>query len=355
MGALTTPPTDGEWVQAPVKSPFNACFWVADTCNLSCKYCYAAPFRGRKMEKKRAMELIDEVVDLEVINVLFGGGEPLLNPDVFDMMAHSVARGARTAIMTNGVLLDEPRRRRLIETFAGKPNFQMQVSLDSADPEMNDRSRGQGRVVLDNLRAMRDSGIEIQVATVLTRANLESAHLIIDALYPAVKRFHFMNLQLSEETLKHPEILIRREEADRFWLHLQEHAARFPSDLFLPSLRAMLRTYVASEERKESIRNSEATFACSVCSVALTTANFDADFHVYGCDIAKKYTWLGNAAHTSFAAVWNSRRAHEVRSARIPHCFHTHATFRGMSGDVPADTLAAPPPAAAGREAEQGR
>ncbi len=66
------------------------------------------------------------------------GGEPLLRDDLVDILGRASRSGLAAGMVTNGSLLDEPKARALVA--AGL--FNVNISLDSLDPAVNDRLRG---------------------------------------------------------------------------------------------------------------------------------------------------------------------------------------------------------------------
>jgi MoaA/NifB/PqqE/SkfB family radical SAM enzyme len=307
---------------------------VIDRCNLDCKYCYAAPFAGTVMDSARLDEIVRELLEMEVFDLVFAGGEPFLHPKLFDVVERSVKGGRQIAVLTNGTHLNASNRSRLAKIVEGK-RFLLQVSLDSPDPAVNDRTRGRGALVVENIRALAESGIPLQIACVVSRYNIGTAHQIIEAFYPLVKRFHFLNVQRTRRALEQPDVLVSEGEARAFWMRLKEYAAHFPSDLFLPSLRVMLRAYGQEDQEPGAVSIADATFTCRSCSVGITHINIDAKFNVLGCDIAKDFTVMGNVRHRTFREVWNSRRAALVRQSPYPPCYR----IRGPDGTAVEDLL----------------
>jgi radical SAM protein with 4Fe4S-binding SPASM domain len=77
-------------------------------CNLRCVYCYASA--GEALEHELSLdELIDVVEQARGLGarrvVLLGGGEPLLFPQVREVIQHIHSRGLSQALFTNGLLL----------------------------------------------------------------------------------------------------------------------------------------------------------------------------------------------------------------------------------------------------------
>ncbi|MDH3998870.1 MAG: SPASM domain-containing protein, partial [Desulfuromonadales bacterium] len=179
------------------------------------------------------------------------------------------------------------------------------------------------------------SGLELQISCVLNRYNIDSAHLLLDHFYPQVKRFHFLNIQRTRLTLENPDLLVSDAEAHNYWRHLRQHSKQFPDDLFLPSLRIMMRSYGEEGSHDSQTLHQQATFDCSSCSVGLTKVEIDAKFNVLGCDIAKDFSYMGNVRHNSFEEVWRSAEAEKVRNFPYPPCYQ----IRSPDGTSLADQL----------------
>jgi MoaA/NifB/PqqE/SkfB family radical SAM enzyme len=303
-----------------LRAPLTTCMWVTDYCNLDCVYCYAKPFSGRRMESRRALELVEEFGELGVFDITFAGGEPTLHPQILEMIRTAVERGMRVGMLSNGVAFP-PSRIEALERITTKENFLLQVSIDSTDPEINDAVRGKTDRVIETLERLRKSSLDVQLATVVHKGNHKNAHRIIERYYPDIKRFHFLNIQRTASALEHPEVLLDEAEALDFWLALNEYAEGFPSDLFLPSLRIQLRALGQVKTDPHASLHAQATFNCGVCSAGWTHVNITTDFDVLGCDIAREHSLMGNVREQSFAEVWRSEGAEAVRHQRFPGCY----------------------------------
>lgn len=320
--------------RSPLRAPFTVCMWITDYCNLACKYCYAMPFSGRRIDTRRALELIDEMADIGVFNITLAGGEPFLHPDILDLILHGTRRGIRVGVLSNGVAID-PDMIRVLEENTDATNFMLQISLDSPDPEVNNAVRGRTDRALATIERIAASSIDMQLACVVHKLNLRKAHLMIDAFYPRVKRFHFLNVQRTEQALRHPELLLDGNDADDFWSHLGEYAKRFPPDLLLPSLRVQLRSRGQAVGRAEFSMAETASFDCASCSAGLSHLQIDSKLNVLGCDIAKDYTVMGNVAEQTFSEVYHSAQANQVRNSPFPPCYRiTDEDGRSLADDL---------------------
>ncbi len=86
-------------------------------CNLSCPMCLRQRiyFPPRNMELSLFRKIIDDGRDFLEFVVPYGTGEPLLNPEIYDMIAYCTRNGIPAGISTNGTLLSDKSSRRLIE------------------------------------------------------------------------------------------------------------------------------------------------------------------------------------------------------------------------------------------------
>jgi radical SAM protein with 4Fe4S-binding SPASM domain len=105
---------------------------VTGACNLSCRMCLVRyrPRLGRaegSLDLATFRRLLDELPGLEVLT-LQGLGEPLLAPDLVEMVRLAAGRDIRVGFNTNGTLLTEERARELVEAGLDW----LHVSLDGA-------------------------------------------------------------------------------------------------------------------------------------------------------------------------------------------------------------------------------
>lgn len=93
----------------PEKVPMFASISFSNLCNLSCKMCarnYIDPER-RHMEWEDFTQIVDKLDGVKQIS-LAGLGESLTHPRFFDAVAHCKAKGFKTQLTTNGLLLSKP-------------------------------------------------------------------------------------------------------------------------------------------------------------------------------------------------------------------------------------------------------
>jgi MoaA/NifB/PqqE/SkfB family radical SAM enzyme len=100
-------------------------------CNLSCTYCNEYDDFSKPVPLLTMCERIDHLRRLGTTIVTISGGEPLLHPELDDLIRYIRSRGIITGMITNGYLLTAERIRRL--NHAGLDH--MQISIDNVMPD----------------------------------------------------------------------------------------------------------------------------------------------------------------------------------------------------------------------------
>jgi MoaA/NifB/PqqE/SkfB family radical SAM enzyme len=100
-------------------------------CNLTCGYCNEYNTSGAPVPTDTMIRRLDRLGDLGLGAVVISGGEPLLHPDLDQMIAHIRHRGMLVGLISNCYLMTEERIRRL--NRAGLEY--LQVSIDNVEPD----------------------------------------------------------------------------------------------------------------------------------------------------------------------------------------------------------------------------
>jgi len=119
------------WRLANPRLPVLAHIIPIRRCNLSCTYCnefdeVSDPVPLAEMKKR-----IDKLADLGTAICTLSGGEPLLHPDLDDIIRHMRKRGLIAGLITNGYFLVPERIERL--NRAGLDH--LQISIDNVKPD----------------------------------------------------------------------------------------------------------------------------------------------------------------------------------------------------------------------------
>lgn len=92
---------------------FRVFLEITYSCNLKCKHCYikeeiyGCQNENVYMSFERAKNIIDDLENIGVVHVLITGGEPLINPDFYDIVEYASSKNFLLTILTNGTMLKE--------------------------------------------------------------------------------------------------------------------------------------------------------------------------------------------------------------------------------------------------------
>ena len=163
-----------------LRSPKQVIWDVTYACNLACPHCLTASGKARsnELDTASAHRLVERLVEARVLYLALSGGEPLLRPDILEIVEHATSENLRVDVATNGVVLPEGIRRGLRDL----PVFQVQVSVDGIG-DTHDRFRGRRGAFEASCRTVKellDEGIGVSLSTTATAENIGELDRIID-------------------------------------------------------------------------------------------------------------------------------------------------------------------------------
>ena len=140
-------------VDETVYRPYVVSWNLTYRCNLACEHCYLdaggkpsglpivtdAAFADKsELDTEGCLRVVDQIAALapEALTILTGG-EPLLRPDILEIVEYASSRDLWVVVGTNGVLVSE----NLAMTLHQAGVRGMALSLDSLDPTTHDRFR----------------------------------------------------------------------------------------------------------------------------------------------------------------------------------------------------------------------
>lgn len=172
---------------------------VVGHCNLSCPHCYAAASSRPSPDVLGTAEglgLLDQLAETGTRVVIFSGGEPLLRPDLFELIERARALGLSPQLSTNGVLVDDAAAERL----AGAGVGYVGISIDGMRA-FNDGYRGmQGGFdrATRGLVSSKRAGMRTGLRVTLSRLNADELEpLLAHATELGVDRFYVSHLLYS--------------------------------------------------------------------------------------------------------------------------------------------------------------
>jgi AdoMet-dependent heme synthase len=155
---------------------------VTRSCNLACGHCRASSVRGPyegELNTETCRQLLDEIAAVGKPVVILTGGEPLLRPDIDEIAAYGDRKGLRMVLATNGTLVTGDVAVKLIRSGIRR----VSISIDGPEAASHDAFRGVPGAfagAMAGIAAMKQAGLEFQINTTITRANLPQIREIHD-------------------------------------------------------------------------------------------------------------------------------------------------------------------------------
>jgi len=118
----------------------TAIWEITDICNLNCRHCYHQRGDSETISIESAENILKKLKTLGVTHIHFLGGEPLMVPNIIEILILSKEHGFMTSINTNGMRISDSFAQELLKTKVDS----VMVSMDGASKEVNDNIRGKG-------------------------------------------------------------------------------------------------------------------------------------------------------------------------------------------------------------------
>ncbi len=131
----------------PEKMDFRAysISWnLTKRCNLNCDHCYLdANFRGGfrtdELSTDECRRVIDQIAEVNPnAFLILTGGEPLLRPDIYDLIRHAAEKKFMVVLGTNGTLINKNNAEKIKTAGA----HGVGISIDSMDASKHNTFRG---------------------------------------------------------------------------------------------------------------------------------------------------------------------------------------------------------------------
>jgi len=115
---------------------------LTSRCNLSCIYCHAEGEKNpdAEMSTEEIIAIMETAAKFGIRSIKFTGGEPLIRPDILDIV-RAVPKGIESSITTNGILLAD-----MAADLKAAGLRRVNVSLDSLNPATYKKITGSDRL-----------------------------------------------------------------------------------------------------------------------------------------------------------------------------------------------------------------
>ncbi|MFH1018358.1 MAG: radical SAM protein [Pseudomonadota bacterium] len=300
--------------------PISVNLLITSRCNSKCETCDSWKLADHEGELTTDdyRRLAGEIAELGAPIVTIGGGEPVLRPDLWEIIRAFKEAGRVVQLTTNALTMRADQRKKMYESGLNR----VTVSLDSHIPEIYSKIRGvdtAGNVIsnLTSLLSERPSTFEVDTNTVLCRDNAETFLETIDFLIGlGVPKVNFSAVTTAVE--------------NKLLLEAKDPLADIPPALVNAIVEGLLQ-----RKRRTSAISASSVFIRGLadyfydpkklvfpCYAGHLTLDVLQDGSVHGCGNLPPY---GNVRDASLRKSWYSKAAQQNRiemvEGRCPNCY----------------------------------
>ncbi|GJQ60245.1 MAG: hypothetical protein SCALA701_30460 [Candidatus Scalindua sp.] len=289
-------------------SPLWATVNITGVCNLKCEYCFFQPRKHEHMTMINFRKVVNILKAQKLFFLTLSGGEPFLHPEINNILKYAHNEFEHVTILSNGTYIKQENVVYMKEIIRKKGSFPMQVSLDAIDPDTNDKTRGNGSRVLKNLEFLRDAGVSLTIAIVVSSQNIEQVVKTIVAAKHLTRHFHIMPFK-SVPFLDQGDQYLRSETVDmqKIWETLGNIRDTYDLQIRLPTDECNSTTYSATG---------------APCVAGFTQIVIDPDLDVRACSRCT-HAIVGNLKYENLDSIWHGSKLGHIYKKDIPYCYES--------------------------------
>lgn len=145
---------------------------TTQACNINCLHCYrdAGTKLADELTTAEGKKLLSEIAASGFKIMVFSGGEPLLRPDIFELIRYAKSLGLRPVLGTNGTMITPQLAADLKQAGLAVAG----ISVDSCGKAKHDwfrQSEGAWEQTMAGIEACRQAGLAFQIHTTVMNWN----------------------------------------------------------------------------------------------------------------------------------------------------------------------------------------
>lgn len=164
-------------------APFTIAWEITRACAYACVHCRADAQHARdpaELTTAEAKALVDRIAAFGSPILVFTGGDPMMRPDLFEIIRYATDAGLRCSLTPTATELATKERLGLAMEAGVR---RIALSLDAPNAEVHDGFRqvsGSWERTMGILRSALSIGLSAQINTTVTRRNLELLPEMVD-------------------------------------------------------------------------------------------------------------------------------------------------------------------------------
>lgn len=285
---------EAQTITSQPKYPYHLVWISTNSCNARCHHCSSnSSLRTEdELSSEELFNLLDDLVGVGILDFGVSGGEPLLRPDIFEILSYAVRVGMSVGLGSNGSSLTEAQAAKLAATGVNR----LQISLDGLRDAHDTLRNWPGLFdrVLSSIRVAQHAGVRVHVCCTINALNYSTLEAYVDFVAElGVKRINFSRFVPTGRG-SHRLDLVSDE-----WRNVIERVAelqkRYKNNLEIV-------THLAQQVLVEPSLSNQTCFAG--CQAGIQQACITANGTVLPCVLLP--VELGNIRSRPFAEIWRT-------------------------------------------------
>ncbi|OPJ59288.1 putative heme d1 biosynthesis radical SAM protein NirJ2 [Clostridium oryzae] len=154
---------------------------VTNSCNMYCEHCYrdAKDKAQGELTLAEGKKLLEEIAAAHFKVIIFSGGEPLMRPDIYELIQYASSLKLRPVLGSNGTLISSAVAQRLKSAGA----CCIGISLDSLDKMKHDNFRkfdGGWTQAVKGMKNCKAANLPFQIHTTVMKWNMDEIIALTD-------------------------------------------------------------------------------------------------------------------------------------------------------------------------------
>jgi MoaA/NifB/PqqE/SkfB family radical SAM enzyme len=156
--------------------PMQASLELTNRCNERCGHCYLPSFKdesGKVLQLSEWYNVLEQLRSAGTFFLILMGGEAMLNPHFWDILAKASDLHFHVSMITNGLKITSFE---VAQKLKQSGLINATISLYSHDPDVHDRMtkvKGSHIKTVNAIRWCRQAGIQVTVNCLLTKNNID--------------------------------------------------------------------------------------------------------------------------------------------------------------------------------------
>lgn len=302
--------------------PIGGTFELTPRCNFNCKMCYVhlteaeQKLRGTELTTEQWLQIGREAKDAGTVFLLLTGGEPTLRPDFPELLHKLKQMGFLVSVNSNALLMEG----KILEAIQRDPPSRINISLYGTSNETYEKQCGVPVYdrVIRNIRALRESGIDVKVNMSVTPANNQDMQSVYETakelnVHTQATPYMFPPIRL------HPELAgqnFRMDAGEAGKLQAEYEFSRCTKEQFEKRIEALRKNTAPEPMTEEDC--AEAVGDTIHCRAGSTTFWIDWDGKMLPC--GQMCEPAADVLQLGFAEAWKQTRDNAAAIRLPPEC-----------------------------------